>query len=136
MEMLHKLKREYAEKAENCEFCREVERTISWMNLPTVDKKNSLTFYAMITIQWLSGNGMRYIIVHSIKQYQIKKTAWRGKCAWEGKAKGRLEGKAEEHSKIADTIRKKAISKNRLRICLVMYNLAKFQRTQLPPKAL
>lgn len=39
MEMLYRLKREYEQYGENCDFCRDAERVISSMNMPTVDKQ-------------------------------------------------------------------------------------------------
>lgn len=50
MEMLYKLKREYAEKGENCVFCREVERAISSLNLPTVDKQKIVIIEAELKV--------------------------------------------------------------------------------------
>lgn len=50
MEMLYKLKHEYVEKGENCKFCKEVERAISSMNLPTVDKQKIVMIEAELKV--------------------------------------------------------------------------------------
>ena len=39
MEMLYRLKREYKQYGESCEFCRDAERVISLMNTPNVDRQ-------------------------------------------------------------------------------------------------
>lgn len=57
------------------DFLNKLYNIFDWENYEpkTLGKKNSLTFYAILLLQWLSGNGMRYIIAQSIEQYQIKK---------------------------------------------------------------
>ena len=50
MEMLYKLKREYEQYGEKCDFCREVERAISSMNLPTVDKQKIVMIEAELKV--------------------------------------------------------------------------------------
>ncbi len=56
-------------------FLNHMYEIFDWGNYEpkTLGKKNPLTFYAILLLQWLSGNGMRYIIAQTIEQYQIKK---------------------------------------------------------------